>query len=862
MAILSLGIASASEDIGQGDTVSIEDDAISLQREMITQDDEIGLEDDEIIDDEDNSHYNAINIEDEGISPNDKEKISSGSQEILQDKSYNDGEFYINVKENYTQDKTNWDKQYLIYLVSYSNKNGTFKVLIDDAEKGSFNITDGNFTIEENGETYKRMNRFVYPTELDELDCGTYNLKVKFESEELNATFIDTPINIREKEDFDIVLYNPYYCNKDYWPTSSFITITSNHYNNGTFVIYVNGSAKITYIVDDGQFEEIEGCSNRSRYIPASDLFEDYGSYNIQINFTENGVERTFKDEDVITAEFEPTTNPKLDLYLDLYTLYVPADNRIRIYLPKEATGSLTVSYNGFNYPVSYSKGYGECNIPCHELNHLGANMITVNYEGDDFGILTNNITCTVVPKIVAPIYVSLGEEFAITMSTHNWASGKFNVYEYDNGEKGSLIASCDLRESPSSSNSSASVRLSSKKLGLNKYYLEFDYPGGDYPIIKDIYIIENSENITVTVPSELESGNDLTVNFTAPASPFNFVYISVDGGKYEFSSLENGEVIKVFSGLSDGYHKVKIEYNGGQYSNGYLIGDVYSNTFTVNIGEKTTVSASDFIGTYNYGNKLTAILKDNDNNPLAGKTLALNVNGANYTATTDDSGKASFTINLKAGNYLGNIIFAGSSGYFASNKTVNIIVNKSTTKLTAPQISTVYNVAKYLVITLKDGKNRILSGKAITIKLNGKTYKRTSDKNGQVKLSVNLPAKTYTAYINFAGDSNYIKSGVNAKVIVKKANPRIIATNKAFKVKTKVKKITATLKDNKGRIMKNTLLTLTISGKKYSIRTNSKGIATFKVSLNKKGTFKAYINFKANSNYNAVKKAISVKIQ
>ena len=454
------------------------------------------------------------------------------------------------------------------------------------------------------------------------------------------------------------------------------------------------------FAVNKGDFEEIADCSNKSRYISASDLFDDYGTYEIKITFTENGTTTTLKDESVVVAEREPTTNPKLELYFDLYTVNLPADNNAHIYLPWEATGVLNIKFNNVDENITYSNGRASYFIPAWNLNHLGENEITATYTGDDFGTLTATETVIVVPTITAPFFVSDGENFTITMCTHEWVNGNFNVYDYNTGKKGKLLASNTI------ANRYSTVELSSNVIGLNKYYLEFDYPGGDYPIVQDVYVVKNSENISAEVPDAVELGSDATVKFTAPATPFGFVYISVDGGENEFFSLESGEVSKVISGLSAGCHKIAVQYNDGYFENGKLLGEVYSNTFNVNVG------------------KITAIA--------------------------------------------------------------------------APDISTTYNNAKNLVVTLKDADGNVLNGKKVTIVLNGETYNRTSDSNGQVKLSVKLPAKTYNANFRFDGDSTYLKSSGSAKIVVKKATPKLAASSKTFKVKTKTKKVTVTLKNNK----------------------------------------------------------------
>ena len=97
----------------------------------------------------------------------------------------------------------------------------------------------------------------------------------------------------------------------------------------------------------------------------------------------------------------------------------------------------------------------------------------------------------------------------------------------------------------------------------------------------------------------------------------------------------------------------------------------------------------------------------------------------------------------------------------------------------------------------------------------------------------------------------------------ITKLTPKLIAKKKTFKVKTKVKKYTATLKTNKNKAMKKVKLYLKVKGKTITAKTNSKGKATFKIkNLKKKGTFKAKITFKGNKNYRKVTKTVKIKVK
>ncbi|WP_407376294.1 Ig-like domain-containing protein [Methanobrevibacter sp.] len=985
------------------------------------------------------------------------------SCDVLSDKFYYDGDVYASLKDNYAED--DWGQKELVYLASYDDKSGNFTVSVDNVEKLTVPLTEGYFSIEDDGHggTYRQYVKNIYPTDLG-LDCGNYSIQVNFNDKNI----IDSQVSLKFKDDFDVFMQNPYYCEEEYLDSPSFLIIDSNHANSGTLEIYVNGTRKLNYTLTNGTFEVIDDYPYKSKYIAPSQLFAGYGDYNVKVTFTDDNGTVTLKDENVVFREFEPTIDPKLELYFDFYTLALPADNVAHIYLPREAKGNLTISFNDVkNAEVTYSKGQGSYYINAWQLNHLGENVITVNYTGDDFGTLTISEKIIVVPSITLPFIVSVGEEFTISMVTHEWVFGKFNVYEYIGDRKGKLLASNYIE------NRVSSVQLSSDVVGLNKFYLEFEYPGGDYPMVEEVHVIENSENITVHIPSEVEIGNDFNVTVKTPCYPFSYVYIAVDGVS-EFFNIETGEVTKSISGLGKGSHKIHVEYNEGDFVDGRWIGDVYSKMFTVNVVEPTEIEFDDvvtcyssnetfvvtlmdnkgnclpdypiyinlnganlkdkitsngkvividdlscnftavsdengqvelmfdlcagnytaffgFAGDENYmssnrtskitisklptslnasdvemiysdsdnmiitlkdvngkvlseklisvdikhaadlpadawsynlttdkngvarlpidldaGSYVTAIsfrgdvnylanstsaeievskmstglsvqnitiapisvgyltvtLSDAYNHPLSDKTISISLNGIQYMNATDAMGQVKLPVSLDSGNYTSAISYDGDANYESSSATAYITVKKLGTVIIAPNISSTYNIAKNLLVTLKDSNGVALVGKHVIIKVAGKTYDRITNGNGQVSLSLILATKTYWAEISFADDNSFIGSSHKTKIVFAKATPKLTAKSKTFKVKTKTKKVTATLKDNKGKVMKKVKVTLKVNKKTYSAKTNSKGIVTFKVKLTKKGTFKAIYKFMGNSNYKSISKTLKIIIK
>ena len=272
--------------------------------------------------------------------------------------------------------------------------------------------------------------------------------------------------------------------------------------------------------------------------------------------------------------------------------------------------------------------------------------------------------------------------------------------------------------------------------------------------------------------------------------------------------------------------------------------------------------------------------LTDNSTNPIAGATFKYTVNsGEEQTNVTDSDGK--FTFNGLTGevtitvNYEGNESYnaiQGSQSFNFTEEPANdtngsnstpVTPTKTATKLTAPKVTATYNVAKKLVITLKDAKGKALANKKVTVKVGSISKTLKTNSKGQVSVNVaTLVPKTYTATVKFAGDSSYKASTVKPKVVVNKAKPKLAAKAKTFKVKAKVKKYTATLKNNKGKVLKKVKLTLKVGKKTYTAKTNAKGVATFKVKLTKKGKNTATVKFAGNKYFKAISKKVKITVK
>ena len=257
--------------------------------------------------------------------------------------------------------------------------------------------------------------------------------------------------------------------------------------------------------------------------------------------------------------------------------------------------------------------------------------------------------------------------------------------------------------------------------------------------------------------------------------------------------------------------------------------------------------------------------IRDANGNAVSGVTVNYVINGENMTGITDENG--TITISDLTNEVVVSAVFAGNENFLASNNTAdfNFTIPKVATQLSCAGVTTYYNVGKNLVVTLKDANGNVLANKMVTVNFIGKTYTKVTDANGQIifKLSATLLPKTYLTTITFAGDETLINSSVATKVVVKKATVKMAASAKTFKKSLKTKKYSITLKNNLGKVMKNTKVTLKIKGKTFSAYTNSKGVATFKITkLTKKGKYTSYVKYAGRKYYNALNKKVVITLK
>lgn len=335
-------------------------------------------------------------------------------------------------------------------------------------------------------------------------------------------------------------------------------------------------------------------------------------------------------------------------------------------------------------------------------------------------------------------------------------------------------------------------------------------------------------------------------------------------------SATYNGGALYDFGAINSTFTKNSAGEKGGAMCGFAALNcTFYDNTAAQgnNVYETSFVDAnltvSDFTSLYKSDEVLKVTLIDDEGNVIPDGIITANVyNDENFVGTYDFITSSGWLVDLDAGSYKA-VLSIEHQSYNLNPVNITLNINKIPVKILTSPVTTTYNVNKDLIITLKDNQNKPISKATVSVNLNG-VKKYTTDNNGQIRIATgSLVPKNYDAKITFDGNTNYDKYSGTVKVTVKKANAKFAAKAKTFKAKAKSKKYSVTLKDNKGKAIKNAKLTLKIKNKIYKATTNSKGKATFNIKkFTKKGKHSAQLKFNGNKYFNALNKKVKITIK
>ncbi len=325
-------------------------------------------------------------------------------------------------------------------------------------------------------------------------------------------------------------------------------------------------------------------------------------------------------------------------------------------------------------------------------------------------------------------------------------------------------------------------------------------------------------------------------------------VLIKVNKKTYVVKTNSKG-IAKLKLKLKKGTYNVLMIYKGNsKYVPAKKITKIY-----VKQALKTKLVAPKITTTPNTVTKYTITLKDENGKVLKGQKVTATINGKKYVKKTN--GKGQITINVKFSklkSYKAVVVYQKTSKYLKSYAAGAITVKKIVTKITAPNMNTIPNNSKAYTITLKTIAGKSIAKQTLKITLNGKTYVRITNNNGQATIQTKFANEgNFKVSVIYAGSSIYRNANGAGTIKVARTQTELTSYNRTFS-KDSSEFFVITLKDISGNALSNQTVSYTLNDSTYSQITDENGQIKVNVSSLNVGSYNIGADYGQTNQYKA----------
>ena len=508
----------------------------------------------------------------------------------------------------------------------------------------------------------------------------------------------------------------------------------------------------------------------------------------------------------------------------------------VNVEIPTNATGIVVVSVDGTNYTVSTNGGKGKL-----EFEGVGnaTHTVEVTYMGDDQYLSSTNSTTYGLSKVASTITVEAqtiykGDVEELVIKVSSGATGNVTVKIGD--EYVNTVGVTDGTFTVLVQGLTTGEKTVQVTYNGDAKYLSSTNETTFRVLIKDAVILSN--NVTAYY-NQTEFAVRLADTSNNPIAG-ETVSFTINGQTYTAVTDEYGDA-KISLVLPLGTYTIETSYTDA-------LGKTIKENNTIEM--LSSIRASDLTRGWNSPYDYMAVFLDGEGHVLVNKEVSFIVNGKTYNVKTDAKGIALLdTSKLSVGKHEVTL--------------VNNVTGEKTTRTTTIVARIIENHdivmdfvdgTYYVVRVIGDDGKPVGEGEIIDMYANTIHYVGYTDKDGYARLKINLNPKTYKL------TAEYKQYKVANKLVVKQTLKLVKKTVKAKKGKKFVLK--AKLKWSNGKAIKGKKIVFKFKGKKYSAKTNSKGVAkvTIKKKVSKK--LKKGKKYKYSATYitNIVKGKVKVK--
>ncbi|WP_296844472.1 Ig-like domain repeat protein [uncultured Methanobrevibacter sp.] len=317
--------------------------------------------------------------------------------------------------------------------------------------------------------------------------------------------------------------------------------------------------------------------------------------------------------------------------------------------------------------------------------------------------------------------------------------------------------------------NANGKASLSVKNLKKGTYTIYCYNTDGSYKTFK-IKVYKKVSTSLITQHYTFLKKDKKTIKVTlknslgyAPTSG-KIIKIKINGKTYTKKTNSKGVAYLKLPSLKKGVYKVKYTFSGtSNYKASkanYLVTVLTTKNSVLNVKSTTTFG-------YGAGTSFK-VAATAGGVALAKRTITFEVDGKNYTRTTNNDGIASLPINLELGNYTVKYSLNQESNVNAKSAITPITVKlRSESKLTWKSGSSFSGSPQTFKILLTDLDDKAISGQTIKVIINSKTYTGTTASNGYATIKAYAPVGKYTVTVKFDGSNEYLSNSTTESVSI-----------------------------------------------------------------------------------------------
>ncbi|RAP52020.1 MAG: hypothetical protein BZ138_03895, partial [Methanosphaera sp. rholeuAM270] len=278
----------------------------------------------------------------------------------------------------------------------------------------------------------------------------------------------------------------------------------------------------------------------------------------------------------------------------------------------------------------------------------------------------------------------------------------------------------------------------------------------------------------------------------------------------------------------------------------------------TVNVKKQDLKLSINKIGPVGFGDNVTVTGQFSDANGkiLGNSNVKISINGNVVTVKTNKNGVYNYTYKTRIMG-TNNITVS-----YPGNKNYNEIISKGTFFVERQNLTIILNsisavaYGDNVTVTGKftDKTGKLLGNSVLKLSIGGKTFNVKTNKNGEYSFTTRAgKVGTNTVTLSYAGNARYNPHSTKRSFNVRKQGLKISVDSIREVGYGDNVIITGKFTDKNGKLLGNSIIRISINGKIYKTKTNTKGIFNCSIRTNKIGLNNVTVSYPGNDRYNSI---------